>query len=108
MEFTSSSGWPSGAVEIRRRQHGLLLTTAHGAKGLEFDHVSVLDGSWDRAGSPRGPIDASRRLYYVAMTRAKQTLTLARFDGPHPLQDALIDHPSVSPSRAGRATGCFA
>ena len=30
--------------EIRRRQHGLLLLTAHRAKGLEFDHVAVLDG----------------------------------------------------------------
>ncbi len=31
--------------EIRRRQHGLPLLTAHRAKGLEFDHVVVLDGS---------------------------------------------------------------
>ena len=35
--------------EIRRRQRGLLLLTAHRAKGLEFDHVVVLDGGWDRA-----------------------------------------------------------
>ena len=39
--------------EIRRRQQGLLLVTAHGAKGLEFDHVAVLDGGWDRAGRAR-------------------------------------------------------
>ena len=35
--------------EVRRRQRGLLLLTAHRAKGLEFDHVVVLDGGWDRA-----------------------------------------------------------
>ena len=29
------------------------------------------------------------------MTRARQTLALARFDGPHRMQDALIDHPSA-------------
>ena len=29
-----------------------------------------------------------RRLYYVAMTRARQTLALACFPGPHPLQNA--------------------
>ena len=26
----------------RQRQHGLLLTSAHSAKGLEFDHVVIL------------------------------------------------------------------
>ena len=35
--------------EVRRRQRGLLLLTAHRAKGLEFDHVVVLDGDWARA-----------------------------------------------------------
>ena len=37
--------------DVRRRQRGLLLLTAHRAKGLEFDHVVVLDGSWDRIGT---------------------------------------------------------
>ena len=74
--------------ETRRRQQGLMLLTAHRAKGLEFDHVIVLDGSWDKLG--RGEHrDAQRRLYYVAMTRAKKTLTLCRFPDPHPLQKDL-------------------
>ena len=76
--------------DARRRQRGLLLLTAHRAKGLEFDHVVVLDGGWDRVGRGEDP-DAPRRLYYVAMTRARQTLTLARLPGPHRLQDALKD-----------------
>ena len=80
--------------DIRRRQHGLLLLTAHRAKGLEFDHVAVLDGGWDRIGSGEGP-DDPRRLYYVAMTRARQTLMLARFHRRHRLQDVLARHPSV-------------
>ena len=81
--------------DIRRRQRGLLLVTAHGAKGLEFDHVAVLDGGWDRVG--RGEdADAPRRLYYVAMTRARQTLTLAWFDGPHRLLDALRGNRAVT------------
>ena len=80
--------------EVRRRQRGLLLLTAHRAKGLEFDHVVVLDGGWDRVG--RGEdADAPRRLYYVAMTRARHTLTLARFPGHHHLQDVLRDIPAV-------------
>ena len=61
--------------DIRRAQRGLLLTSAHKAKGLEFDHVVILDGRWhatdhgEDAGTPR-------RLYYVSMTRARETLAL--------------------------------
>ena len=101
--------------EARRRQHGLMLLTAHRAKGLEFDHVAVLDGGWERVGGGEDP-DATRRLYYVAMTRARQTLSLTRFEearpgtgaagksfvqesGPpayslrrHPLPDTLAEH----------------
>lgn len=51
----------------------LSLLTAHRAKGLEFDHVIILDGSgWSEGG------DDERRLYYVAMTRARKTLTLCK------------------------------
>ena len=80
--------------DIRRRQRGLLLLTAHRAKGLEFEHVVVLDGGWNRVG-PGEDLDDARRLYYVAMTRAQQTLALARFAGPHRLQDMLLDKPCV-------------
>ena len=80
--------------DLRRRQRGLLLLTAHRAKGLEFDHVVVLDGGWDRV-SRGEDADAPRRLYYVAMSRARQTLTLARLPGAHPFQKALQDNPSV-------------
>ncbi len=66
--------------DVRRCQRGLLLLTAHRAKGLEFDHVAVLDGGWDKVGKGEDP-DAPRRLYYVAMTRAQQTLALVRFQG---------------------------
>ena len=76
--------------EVRRRQRGLLLLTAHRAKGLEFHHVVVLDGRWDRVGPGEDP-DAPRRLYYVAMTRARQTLALGRLSGSHPFQDVLRD-----------------
>ena len=69
--------------DVRRRQRGLLLLSAHRAKGLEFDHVVMLDGGWEDAG--RGEdADAPRRLYYVAMTRARRTLALMRFEpGPN-------------------------
>jgi ATP-dependent DNA helicase RecQ len=72
----------------RHRQDGLLLLTAHRAKGLEFEHVFVLDGGWQERGEDP---DAARRLYYVAMTRARSTLALARLDAGNPLIDRLSD-----------------
>jgi ATP-dependent DNA helicase RecQ len=58
----------------------LRLLTAHGAKGLEFRHVIVMDsGDW------RSSSDAERRLLFVAMTRARETLTLLKAeDGRNP------------------------
>jgi len=55
----------------QRRKGRLTLATVHGAKGQEYRHVLILDGGWqpDRRGE-------ERRLYYVGMTRAKETLTL--------------------------------
>ena len=80
--------------DARRRQRGLLLATAHRAKGLEFDHVVVLDGGWDRVGQDEDP-DAPRRLYYVAMTRARLTLSLGCLGEPNLMQRALRDRWSV-------------
>ena len=91
--------------DVRRRQRGLLLLTAHRAKGLEFDHVAVLDGGWDRIDEDEDP-DAPRRLCYVAMTRARQTLALVRFEGSHSQPDAswpgFVREPSMPPY-AGRS-----
>nr|WP_243645085.1 RecQ family ATP-dependent DNA helicase [Rhodovulum euryhalinum] len=61
------------ARDTRGEQRGLLLLTAHRAKGLEFDDVVILEGGWDR--TSRGEdADAPRRLFYVAMTRARRSL----------------------------------
>ena len=55
----------------------MLLLTAHRAKGLEFDHVLIMDsGGWAENN------DEERRLFYVAMTRARKTLTLCQRQKP--------------------------
>ncbi len=53
---------------------GVMLGTVHGSKGAEHDHVMVLDGGWQLRG--RDSWEQLRRLYYVGITRARQTLTL--------------------------------
>ena len=86
-DFRSCQEWlAEWCHDNRQRQHGLLLTSAHSAKGLEFDHVAILDGQWERR-DRREDADAGRRLYYVAMTRARHTLTLL---------DAGMDNPFTS------------
>lgn len=59
----------------RRLGHGLFLSTIHSAKGMEFKHVVILDGGFGRAKNPNER-EEERRLYYVAMTRARETLCL--------------------------------
>ena len=81
------------ARENRRRQHALLLTTAHRAKGLEFDHVVILDSNWQHRNQHEA--EEQRRLYYVAMTRARHTLTLMNMGGGNPFLRPLVGHEAV-------------
>lgn len=58
------------------------LMTAHGSKGLEYDVVWILgaeDGSWPDEGSS---MQEERRLFYVAMTRARKVLLISAAGKP--------------------------
>ncbi len=86
-EFGDSQLWGAAYIdwmydyvhEIRQQpKNGLYLGTVHSAKGLEFRHVVLLDGGWN---TDEEELEAERRLYYVGMTRAEQTLTLCEFTG---------------------------
>ncbi|MDO8908453.1 MAG: ATP-binding domain-containing protein [Pseudohongiella sp.] len=65
---------------------GLYLGTVHSAKGLEFLHVLMLDGGWL---TELPTLEDERRLYYVGMTRAAQTLTLCEFESHNPFSSIL-------------------
>ncbi|MFR2127542.1 MAG: 3'-5' exonuclease, partial [Dorea sp.] len=60
---------------------GVNLMTMHAAKGLEFDTVFVIEA--DEGSSPYKKavtdeeIEEERRLFYVAMTRAKRKLIIS-------------------------------
>ena len=72
--------------EHETRSEGVFLGTAHAVKGLEFKHVFILDGGW------QGADEAEQRLYYVAMTRAIETLTLLQTTPEHPWMAKLPDN----------------
>ena len=60
---------------------GVALLTMHGAKGLEFDTVYVMAANEGAIPYKKAKIDdeieEERRLFYVAMTRAKRKLTIS-------------------------------
>jgi DNA helicase-2/ATP-dependent DNA helicase PcrA len=63
---------------------GVRVITIHQAKGLEFDHVYVpgmVDGKFPSWHSIKAnDTEEDRRVFYVALTRAKKTLTLSHYD----------------------------
>lgn len=92
------SGTPSARVKTmlansnqKDPERAVALYTMHGAKGLEFDNVVLLGmdddkipGDVTRRGGQPGDIanvSSERRLFYVAMTRAKQRLILSHTAG---------------------------
>ncbi len=88
---------PLLSAELKTRENGVRLMTAHKSKGREFEHVFIIhcvDKHWGNKSSreriqlPVGILETEtqssaekrnedeRRLFYVALTRAKKTVTL--------------------------------
>ncbi len=79
------------ALAQRRREEalgsGVILGTVHAAKGREYPHV-LLCGDW--SGAAPGEREEERRVLYVGMTRARDTLTVfQRMDRPFPFAAEL-------------------
>ncbi|HAD13889.1 MAG TPA: ATP-dependent helicase [Saprospirales bacterium] len=87
---------PLPVINTASMESSVQMLTAHAAKGLEFEHVFMLDcteDTWDKnSGGNRGrfylpdtltrsaeedALEARRRLFYVAMTRAKRKLQIS-------------------------------
>lgn len=69
------------ALLEKTTQKGVVLSTVHGAKGLEFDRVWVVDlmeNEFPGIREQDNPLflEEERRLFYVALTRAKTDLRL--------------------------------
>jgi DNA helicase II / ATP-dependent DNA helicase PcrA len=66
----------------------ITLLTIHAAKGLEFPVVFLLGAEEDMLPSKRGDVAEERRLFYVAVTRARERLeiTYAKSRGGNPSQ----------------------
>ena len=95
---TSLSGFLSRLDELKetlsgkkRGEKGLILSTIHSAKGLEYDRVFLMDvcdgifpavvlkGSYPADSPEVKTFEEERRLLYVGMTRAKNELTIFQY-----------------------------
>ena len=84
--------------EKENTQDAVTLITMHSCKGLEFPHVFVVgleDGLLPHTRSKvEGTMDEERRLFYVAVTRAMQTLAISHCGGRKKYGQLLPCQPS--------------
>ncbi len=82
--FAYMEDYKAEMEQVRRQQQkvqdGVQLTTMHSSKGLEYAHVFILDAAegitpYKKAILP-ADLEEERRMFYVAMTRAKKELTI--------------------------------
>ncbi|MBB2955234.1 DNA helicase-2/ATP-dependent DNA helicase PcrA [Bifidobacterium commune] len=71
------------ALEIlaNRKEHGVTISSVHASKGLEFKHVFIIGCSEGLlpygSPAPGEALEEERRLFYVAVTRAEDSLHLS-------------------------------
>ncbi len=86
------------AEEKENTSDAATLITMHSCKGLEFPHVFIVgleDGLLPHSRSKaEGTMDEERRLFYVAVTRAMQTLTISHCGGRKKYGQVLPCQPS--------------
>jgi superfamily I DNA/RNA helicase len=84
--------------EEETKGDAVTLITMHSCKGLEFPRVYIVgleDGLLPHSRSKtEGTLDEERRLFYVAVTRAMQTLTISHCGGRKKYGQVLPCHPS--------------
>ena len=85
-EHNTFAEWDRAVSEYRQRVHEVprdniprvTLTTMHSSKGLEFDTVFIIDANEGVCPHKKAVLDTDieeeRRMFYVAMTRAKRNL----------------------------------
>lgn len=91
-DFSSTLEWLSYIEEYTKalgeqknrkaeEKDGIFLMTMHGAKGLEFDTVFIIQSNEGVIPYKKAKLDAEleeeRRMFYVAMTRAKRELIIS-------------------------------
>lgn len=82
-ELANRIKYSSPAKKGDYSESGLIVSTVHKAKGLEYKNVVVVEPNIDRRTGGDSVTDEQVRVLYVAITRAKRTISmLAKSDTP--------------------------
>lgn len=115
LEEVFQRGGPAGMGMLQGGQKTaspLILSTIHGSKGLEYDTVyliDVIDGLFPEevpasrkymSAEERRAYEEERRLFYVAMTRARNRLCVFTTDAKSVLADELLGPVSLKNAEA--------
>jgi DNA helicase-2/ATP-dependent DNA helicase PcrA len=74
--------WLRSGLALPASSPGVMLSTVHRVKGLEWDHVIVFGA--DRGSMPHelaDDVEEERRVFHVALTRGRQTVTVLADEG---------------------------
>jgi superfamily I DNA/RNA helicase len=97
-EFLEDLSLDQEREEDKEAGDAVTLITMHAAKGLEYPHVQIVgleDGLLPHSRSKvEGTLDEERRLFYVAITRARLTLRISHCGGRKKYGQVLPCHPS--------------
>ncbi len=73
--------------DIENKSHDydadVILSTIHSAKGLEYDNVIIADAADGILPGEETDIEEERRLFYVGLTRAKESLMILKYSDCH-------------------------
>lgn len=87
------------ASDFIKNPNSVSLMTVHNAKGLEYENVFVYDVSYGKFPSPHYTSsipEEERRLFFVALTRAKQKLFIfTQLDSPSPFVEEIRNSSSL-------------
>lgn len=64
-------------LDAHKSDSPIALSTFHGAKGLEWDYVWLVGAEDSVIPNIKSPIEEERRLFYVALTRARKRLVVS-------------------------------
>ena len=97
-EFLEDLALDQERAEESEAGDAVTLITMHAAKGLEFPHVHIVgveDGLLPHSRSKvEGTLDEERRLFYVAITRAQESLKVSHCSGRKRYGQLMPCHPS--------------
>ena len=96
-------------LQMQRRdpnKNGVCLSTFHSSKGLEWDHVILINSNDGKSpfikATTEADFEEERRLYYVAVTRARKSVDifyLSKKDGKDVLPSPYLTEMGLIPGK---------